>query len=479
MKTVLILILAVYMVLMIAIGRIASKKNTSAEDYLIAGGKAGTGLLAIAHQAAGLSGWLFLGFAGQVASLGLGGIWNALASAGAPITNFLILARRMRKFTIMNNAESVIDLIEARFYDQKQKIIRIISAVIILTCMVVYIGSQVMAAGKTFQVILGWDYNLSVILAAVVVVFYTSAGGLTAVIWTDFIQGMLMIFAIACGVWVSITHIGSPSEIIRQIGMFDSNLLNIAINPWTIIGLLASGYLAYLGQPQIIQMFMAMKNPEDSKKGAAIAGCTAFFLMFGGLIAMLGAILLTNNPADRETNFLFLAINYLPGWLTGLVCAGILAAVMSSADALLHVANTTVVQDIYNKIIRKGEATDKEIIKIGRVTGTIIGLLALFIALNPFEGVLWVIWWAWGGLTTFGPVVVLGLYWKYATREGAIAGLICGFTSSVVWFALGYYKFLHLSFVAFVCCMTAMIVVSLMTPKPPQEIIDQVASLKN
>lgn len=469
--------LVCYFVGMLVIGWLASKKAKTATDYMTGSGNFGVVLTAIAHQAAGLSGWLFLGFSTFAATSGVGAVWSAISSGGAPITNFLLLARRMRKYTIMTKARSVIDLIEARFYDESKKYIRVIMAAIILICMSAYIGSQVMAAGKTFQVILGWDYNLSLILATVIVILYTSAGGMLAVVWTDFIQGLLMIFAVACGVMVTFSNIGSPSAVVSAIGDIDPVLTQVASNPWTVVGLLAAGYMGYTGQPQIIQMFMGMKNPEDGKKGAFIAGATALFLLFGGLYVMLGARVLVNNVADHEINFLLMMLNYLPNALVGVVCAGILAAVMSSADALLHVANTTLVQDVYNKILKKGTATDKELLLASRISAFVIGVVAIYIAFNPFEGVLWVSWWAFGGLTTFGPVVLLGLYWKRATREGAIAGMIAGFIASVAWFASGNYTWLHLSFIAFTVCLVVMVIVSLMTPMAPQYIQDQMDEL--
>jgi sodium/proline symporter len=477
MNSIIILVM-IYFAAMFGIGYWAAKKVKNADDYMIGGRNFGVALTAIAHQAAGLSGWLFLGFTGLIAKMGLGGIWQAIASGGAPITNFLILAKKMRKFTGMVNARSVIDLLEARYYDNNKKYIRIISVIIIFACMAVYIGSQVMAAGKTFQVILGWDYNLSVIIGSVIVIAYTSAGGLLAVAWTDFIQGILMIVAIAFGLLVGLTHTGGLTGIMDGLRAIDPKLLNIFINPWTAIGLLSAGYLGYLGQPQIIQMFMGMKNENDAQKGAIIAGSTSMFLLFGGLIAMMAAKVLYPNSTDVDTNFIMMMMNYLPSGLVGIVCAGILAAIMSSADALLHVANTTIVQDFYNKVLKGGKAADKEVLFVGRISAIIIGVLALYIAFNPFEGVLWVIWWAWGGLTAFGPVVVLGLHWKRATREGAIAGLISGFAASIIWFALGYYSWLHLSFVSFVTCFVVTVAVSLMTPEPPQEIQEQVESLK-
>ncbi|MGI6703812.1 MAG: sodium/proline symporter [Clostridia bacterium] len=472
-----IVVMLTYMAVMLYIGYRASRRVKTSEDFLIGGRTFGTTLTSIAHQAAGLSGWLFIAWVGQVASTGFGAIWTAFSSGFAPFINFFVLAKRVSKFTLMTKARSFIDLLEARYYDEDKKHIRVISAIIIFISITVYLSSQLMAAGTTFQAILGWDYTMSVILGAVVVIAYTSAGGLLAVAWTDFIQGMLMIFAVLVGLFVAFSNTGGLGPVFEGMRAIDPKLMNPWIAPITIVGLLSAGWLGYMGQPQIVQMFMGMKNPEQSKKGAVIAGTTGVFLLFGTFFMYMACLVMFPQSADPNTNFIQMIMVYTPKFLTGIVTAAILAAVMSSSDALLHVANTAVCQDFYNKIFKDGKATDREVLMVGRISAVIIGAAAIYIAFNPFEGVLWVNWWAWGGLSSFAPVVVLGLYWKRATREGAIAGLIGGFLGSAIWFAVGYYQWLHLTFVAFVCAMVLLVAVSLVTPAPPKEIQDKVAAL--
>lgn len=474
-----IFVMIAYMAAMLFIGYKASKSIKTSEDYLIGGRKFGVVLTAISHQAAGLSGWLFIAWAGQVATTGFGAIWTAFSSGFAPFINFFVLAKRVSKYTLISKAHSFIDLLEARYYDEDKKYIRVISAIIIFISITVYMSSQLMAAGTTFKAILGWDYSISVILGVVVVILYTSAGGLLAVAWTDFVQGILMIFAVIVGLFAVFSHSGGLGTVFEGIKEINLNLMNPWIKPITIVGLLSAGWLGYMGQPQIVQMFMGMKNPEESKKGAFIAGTTGVFLLFGTFFMYLTCIALFPDTKDPNTNFIQMIMTYTPQFLVGIVTAAILAAVMSSADALLHVANTAVCQDIYNKIIKKGNATDKEILIVGRISAIIIGVVSTYIAFNPFEGILWVNWWAWGGLSTFAPILIIGLHWKRATREGAIAGLIAGFLSSAIWFAVGYYKWLHLTFVAFVSAMIVLIIVSLLTAAPPQRIQDQVEELKN
>jgi sodium/proline symporter len=472
------IIMLLYFALMLGIGYWSSKRVANMDDYAVGGRGISIYVTAIAHQAAALSGFLFFAWSGQVAGMGIAAIWTAIASGCAPITNFAILARRMRRYTGMINARSIIDLLEARYYDEDKKIIRIISVIIIFVCMSVYTGSQIMAAGKAFQLVMGWDYTMAVFVGALIVIAYTSAGGFMAIVYTDMIQGLLMIFAVVSALALSLSQNNGFSNIVASLDKIDPNLMNPWINPLTIIGLLSAGFLGYLGQPQIIQMFMGMKDENDAKKGIFISGIVSLTLFFGSFVALLGAKVLFTGTADPDTNFIELFRQYAPASLVGIVMASCLAAVMSSADALLHVANTSVVQDLYNKVICNGKAEEKKMILVSRVTAIVIGLVAIFIALNPFESIIWVIWWAWGGLTTFGPIIVVGLYWKRATREGAIAGLICGFTAAVVWFQSGMYKVLHMSFVSFFTALIVLVVVSLLTKAPSEKIQNDVEALK-
>ena len=476
---VVIAVVILYMALMLGIGWRASKKVQSSKDYLIGGKKFGVLLTSMAHQAAGLSGWLFLAWSSQVASMGLAAVWTSISSGFAPFVNFFALAKKVSRFTVLSGARSFIDLIEARYYDEDKKIIRAVSAAIIFISITVYMASQLMAAGTTFKVILGWDYKWSIILATIIVTLYTSAGGLLAMVWTDFIQGCLMIFAVLVGAWVACSQVGGVGDILTAVAKANPAKLNIWIRPITIVGLLSAGLLGYMGQPQLVQMFMGMKDPRDSRKSAMVAGCTGVFMLFVTLFINLACTVLFPDSADKNTNFIQLIMTYTPRVLVGVVTAAILAAVMSSADALLHVVNTTVCQDFYNRLLKKGQADDAGVVAVGRVTALVVGAAAVFIAFNPFEGILWVNWWAWGGLSTFAPVILIGLYWKRATREGAIAGLLGGFIGSAWWFYMGYYKWLHLTFVAFFAAAILLVAVSLLTSPPPARVQKMVEDLKD
>ena len=475
--TMILVVIAIYMAAMLFIGYRAKKSVKSSADFFIGGSRFGSALTAIAHQAAGLSGWLFIAWSQQVAGSGLGAIWTAFSSGFAPFINFFVMAKRVAKFTVMSKARSFIDLLEARYYDEDRKVIRAIATIIITISITVYMSSQLMAAGTTFQAVLGLDYRVSVLIGAVVVILYTSAGGLLAVAWTDFVQGMLMIFAVIVGLFVAFGNTGSLSFVMDEVTAINPALASPWINPVTIVGLLSAGWLGYMGQPQIVQMFMGMKDPGSSKRGAVIAGTTGVFLLFGSFFINLCCIVLFPGSENPSTNFIQLITQYTPHWLVGIVTAAILAAVMSSADALLHVATTAVTQDFYNKMLKKGQATDKEVLLVARVAAVVIGIFAIYIAFNPFDSILWVNWWAWGGLSVFAPILILGFYWKRATREGAMVSMIVGFIAVYAWYKAGLNTFLHYTFVAFAVTAVVHVVVSLLTPAPPARIQNMVEEL--
>jgi sodium/proline symporter len=468
----------VYFVVMLGIVYIAKQQAKTPLDFFVGGRKLGIWITVLAHQAAAMSGWMFLAWASQVARMGLGAVYTAISAGVAPITNFMFIARRVRALSGKVNAFSFIDMLESRYYDEDKKILRVISAVVMVICLIVYAGSQIMAAGTTFQFVLQWDYKLSVIVGAVVVIGYTSAGGMLAVAWTDFVQGLLMIFAVAIAIALSLTQVGTPSEVLSKLKEISPSLGSLSMNPITAFGLVFASILGYFGQPHLVQMFFGLKDESTAKKGTFIAAACSIFLLGGSFIALLG-VALANQGKDINPDLGLLSFfgEHLPPAMVGVTVAAVLAAIMSSADMLLHVCNVTITQDIYNKIIKKNTATEAEILKMSRIASVVVGILAILVAIYPFEILMWIIWTAFGGLSTFGPLVLLGCYWKKATREGAIAGVIAGFAATIIFFVTGWYVTIHLAVVAFVFCLLAMVLVSLVTPEPPDKIRSLVDSL--
>lgn len=477
MNTILV-VMVIYFAAMLLIGWFAKKQVKTSDDYLVGGHKLGIWVTTLAHQAAAMSGWMFLAWAGQVVRMGVGAVYTAISAGTAPITNFAILARRVRALSGRVEARSFIDMLESRYYDEDKKVLRVVSAIIMVTFLIIYAGSQIMAAGTTFQFVLGWDYKLSVIVGAVVVIAYTSAGGMLAVAWTDFVQGLLMLTAVAMALILSLKYAGPTGSVIAQLKGINPALGSLSMNPITAFGLVFASILGYFGQPHLVQMFFGLKNEKEAGRGTAIAALCSTFLLGGSFIALLG-VSLVNHGRDIKPDLTLLVFfqEHLSPVFMGVAVAAVLAAIMSSADMLLHVCNTTITQDIYNKILKKGKATEKQILSLGRVATVVIGALSILVAIFPFEGLMWVIWTAFGGLSVFGPLVLLGCYWERTTREGAIAGVITGVAAVLLFFFTGWYNTLHLAVVAFIFSALAMVIVSLLTPAPPKRIRELVRGL--
>ncbi|OPZ65606.1 MAG: Sodium/proline symporter [Firmicutes bacterium ADurb.Bin506] len=477
MNTILV-VMFLYFAGMLLIGMYAQKQVKTSEDFLVGGHKLSIWVTTLAHQAAAMSGWMFLAWAGQVVKMGLGAVYTAISAGTAPITNFAILARRVRALSGKVEARSFIDMLESRYYDEKSRVLRIVSAVIMVAFLIIYAGSQIMAAGTTFEFVLGWDYKAAVIVGALVVIAYTSAGGMLAVAWTDFVQGGLMLLAVAMAVVLSLSQAGSTGSVVARLRDINPALGSLKMNPITAFGLIFASILGYFGQPHLVQMFFGLKNEKEAGRGTLIAAACSTFLLGGSFIALLG-ISLINYGRDIKPDLTLLVFfqEHLSPVLMGVAVAAVLAAIMSSADMLLHVCNTTITQDVYNKILKGGKATEREILTMGRIVTVVVGVLSILVAIFPFEGLMWVIWTAFGGLSVFGPLVLLGCYWERATREGAIAGAITGVAAVLVFFFTGWYNTLHLAVVAFIFSALAMVAVSLLTPPPPERIRELVKSL--
>ncbi|HHY38923.1 MAG TPA: sodium/proline symporter [Clostridia bacterium] len=470
-------VLVAYMVGMILLGVYASRKVKSADDFFLAGRRLGAFIVAISHQAAALSGWLFLAWAGMVYGMGLKAIYTVFSSGFAPITNFLVLAKRLRVFSGLTGSRTIPDVLEARYYDEDKRIIRSITVVIIFICMIVYTASQIMAAGAAFYVMLGWPKVTSMLISALVVIAYTSCGGLISVTITDTIQGIIMIAIVVVGLIVGLVKANGFGGMIASLRSQAPELLSPALALPTAIGLLGAGILGYPGQPHIAMMFMGMKSGKTARPAAAIAGGMSLTMLAGSFLALLAARTLFPKIDNPEYTFLRLFMTYTPKAVVGIFMAAVMAAIMSTADALLHSSTTAVVQDFYNKVLKRGKASDRELLVMSRIITLVVGAAALAIALRPFAGILWVNWWAWGGLSVFSPILVLGLYWKRATREGAIAGLVGGFIGTALWFQLGLHTWMHMTIPAVVISGVLLVVVSLVTSPPPKRVQELVEGL--
>ncbi len=430
-----------YLLLIFTIGWIALRRTHNQSDYILGGRKLGSWTTAISAGASDMSGWLLLGLPGYAYVAGLEAVWIALGLYIGTSVNWSVVAPRLRVQTqSLNNALTIPEYFEFRFNDSSHSL-RIISAIFILLFYFFYTSSGLVAGGKLFESVFGLSYQWAVIIGALTILTYTCLGGFLAVSWTDLLQGLLMALALSYVAIVSIYSIHGFDALLDWISIINTDLLNpytSTINePLGIIGivsLLAWG-LGYFGQPHILVRFMAIESEEKIPKArlialiwTAIGLISALLIGFSG-IALLGNELQANDSEKVFIELLQLLLHPIPA---GICLAAILAAIMSTADSQLLVASSAITEDIY-KIVNS-KATDKQLMILGRLAVIVLTLCATLLALQPDNNVLELVAYAWAGFgATFGPVILLSLYWKKMTRNSALTGMLTGGITVIVW----------------------------------------------
>ncbi len=438
----------IYLLIMLGIGLYFYNRTKNLSDYVLGGRGLGSWGTSISAQASDMSGWLLLGLPGAAYATGLSGsVWMATGLAIGTYLNWKLVAQRLRISTQKySNSITIPSYLENRFNDDS-RLLRKASSIFILLFFLVYTASGFVSGGKLFQTVFGVPYKVSVIIGAVVVVAYTFLGGFMAVCWTDIIQGLLMFFTLLILPVVVLVKAGGINEVISAI---DPSLLNpfnaasitgsasssTVLVVISIISSLAWG-LGYFGQPHILARFMAIKNPDLIKKSRIIAMFWVVLSLFGATaVGLVGHSIMPDISAyggDSETIFMLLVNKCVPLILTGILMSAILAAIMSTADSQLLVAASTVSEDFYKGMI-KPKASDRELILVSRLTVLSVAIIALIIAFNPNSSVLGLVSYAWAGFgAAFGPVILLSLFYKNMTKNGAAAGMIVGGLTSVLW----------------------------------------------
>lgn len=493
---------AVYLVVMILIGVWSMKKTTDADDYFLGGRALNGPVAALSAQASDMSGWLLMGLPGSVYALGTGQAWIAIGLGLGTIANWLIIAKPLRTYTIVaNNSMTLPEFFGNRFHDEK-KVLLGISSVIIVIFFLVYTASAMASGGKLFNAVFGLDYHMALVIGALVILIYTFMGGFLAVCTTDFVQGMMMLIALMVIPIVAWGFIGGEfGSLITQSGMDSAHFLSLAYNgdhPITaveVISNLAWG-LGYCGMPHILVRFMAIKNEKELKKSTWIAIIwVVISLVAAVVIGLLGRALLMPEVLDTtasENVFIIMIqkifMEYIPlPFIAGLFLCGILAAIMSTADSQLLVCSSAVSADIYKGILKK-DASDKSVLNLGRVVTVIVAVLAVLIAWNPDSSIMKLVSDAWAGFgAAFGPLVIMSLFWKRTNLPGAVAGLVSGAATVIIWDyipfidgqTIGSVTGLYSLVVGFAVSMVFIIIVSLLTKAPDQSVIDEFDAYKN
>ncbi|MCL1077000.1 sodium/proline symporter PutP [Parashewanella spongiae] len=454
-----------YLILMLLIGFWAYKATNSVDDYILGGRKMGPGVTALSVGASDMSGWLLLGLPGAVYVGGLSEVWIGIGLLIGAWLNWIFVAKRLRIYTqFTDNALTLPDFFEKRFNDHKG-ILKIISAVTILIFFTFYTSSGMVGGAILFEKVFGLDYAYALLVGSIIIVSYTFIGGYFAVSWTDFFQGCLMLAALLI---VPVAIFSSP-ENLQNLSQLDPSMLSIINDETTLIGLfsLLAWGLGYFGQPHILARFMAIGDPNDLKVSRRIGMSWMLVSVFGALaVGLAGAVHFSATPLDNaETVFIHLTQAAFSPWIGGLLIAAILSAIMSTIDSQLLVCSSVITEDFYRRWIRP-KASTQELLLIGRASVITIAIIAGVIALDPKSDVLTLVSYAWAGFgAAFGPVVLLALFWRNYSRNGAVATILVGAITVIVWKELSSGIFdLYELLPAFMFATIAGIIVSVISP---------------
>ena len=431
-----------YLLLIFYIGWKAWRSTHDFSDYILGGRKLGSWTTAISAGASDMSGWLLLGLPGYAYLAGMEAIWIAIGLFIGTCLNWFWVAPRLRiDSKRLNNALTLPEYLEYRFNDNSHAL-RIISAIFILLFYLFYTSSGLVAGGKLFESVFGLSYTWAACIGAFTILVYTCLGGFFAVSWTDLIQGLLMALALSYVAILSVYNVQGFDALFSSMATVNPELTNAfttisaeALGVLGIISLLGWG-LGYFGQPHILIRFMAIKSADNIPAARNIAlGWTFLTLVTALLIGFAGIILLDGQlqGGDNEKVFIELLNLLLHPLPAGICLAAILAAIMSTADSQLLVASSALTEDIY-KLFNKNKVADSSLVTIGRATVIIITLFALVLALQANSNVLDLVAYAWAGFgATFGPVILLSLFWKDMEKSSAITGMITGGVTVIIW----------------------------------------------
>ena len=495
----------VYLGGMLAIGAVFTKKNRDVSDFYLGGRKLGPFVSAMSAEASDMSSWLLMGLPGLAYLCGIAEAgWTAIGLAIGTYLNWLIVAKRLRVYSQKTNSITIPDFFSERYRDHKQ-ILSGIAALVILIFFVPYTASGFSACGKLFATLFNMDYHIAMILAAFIIIAYTSMGGFLAASFTDLIQSIIMTIALIIVVFFGISHAGGMDAVMENAKSIpdylhmtvtrslnaDGSFSQTGYGFLPIVSTLAWG-LGYFGMPHILLRFMAIEDHNKIKLSRRIASVWVVIAMAVAiLIGIVGNQLTANGTIDTlfgvdknnsETIIMEIAMRLsengiLAAIVAGLIFSGIFACTMSTSDSQLLAASSSMSENILKGVF-KMKLNEKQSMLVARCVLLVIAVLGVILAWNPNSSVFRVVSFAWAGFgATFGPVMLTALFWKRSNKYGAIAGLVVGGVMIFIWKfhvrPLGGAWDIYELLPAFICAMIAIIVVSLLTKAPEQDIIDE------
>lgn len=497
-NTMVILAILAYMVFVVYIGIKCSKNNKSTDDFYLGGRKLGPFVTAMSAEASDMSSWLLMGLPGV--ALVVGGfaeaVWTALGLAIGTYTNWLIVARPLRRYSEKTRSNTIPDFFANRFRD-KSGVLLAISAIVIIIFFVPYAGSGFAAVGKLFNSLFGVSYHGAMIAGACIIAAYTVMGGFLAASTTDFIQSIIMTIALFVVLCFGVENAGGFENVMENTRQFP-NYFSLTGTDGSygllpIISTLAWG-LGYFGMPHVLLRFMAIEDEKKLKTSRRIASVWVVISMaIAILIGIIGYTFAKNNDllgsagfdSERIVIYIASAISKLDSFaaiIAGLIISGILASIMSTADSQMLAAASSVSENIVKRFFWKGMSPKMQML-VARLTVLIIAAVAIAFAWDPASSVFRIVSFAWAGFgAAFGPLMLFSLFWKRTTKWGALSGMLAGGAMVFLWkfviAPLGGVWAIYELLPAFVLSSIVIIVVSLLTPAPSKEICEEFDQVK-
>ena len=465
------IVFVVYLLFMLAIGVFffLKDRNGGEKSYFLGGRQMGPWVSALSAGASDMSAWVLMGLPASIYAAGIGQAWIAIGLAVGYAISWTVEAPRLRKFSIVADDSITIPQYLTNRFLSKSKALQILCAVIFLVAYTVYAASSIKACGTLFNSVMGIDTTVAMYIAAVVIISYTFLGGFSAVCWTDFFQGLLMLGALLVAPIFALGMVNAGQGAANVV--LPENYWDLFTNWKDIVSGLGWG-LGYFGMPHIIIRFMSLESQKALKKSAKIGITWTTLIVLFSVIAGCAGHLLLGDIADSSTVFIQMVRKLFPALISGVLLSAILAAAMSTADSQLLAASSAFASDVYKPVIRKGKSSEKEMQWAGRFVVLVIAVIAVLIAANPNSGtIMGLVENAWGVFgAAFGPAIMLSLFWKRFNFAGAVAGILVGAVVDIGWFAFlsstGIYEIIPGFFLGGI----AAIVATLVTKAPGKDV---------
>lgn len=464
------IVFIVYFLFMLGIGLFffIRSKGAGEKEYFLGGRKMGAWVSALSAGASDMSAWVLMGLPASIYAAGMGQTWIAIGLGIGYAASWIFEAPRLRRFSIEANDSITIPQYLTNRFLSKSKALQILCAAIFLVAYTIYAASSIKACGTLFNTVMNIDANVAMYIAAFIIIAYTFLGGFSAVCWTDFFQGLLMLAALLIAPIFALSLINSDS--MGAAAPLPDGYFNFWTSWQDVLSGLGWG-LGYFGMPHIIIRFLSLKSEKELRKSSAIGiSWTTIILVMSVLSGVVGRIFL-GDIEDSSVVFITMTRKIFPALISGVLLSAILSAAMSTADSQLLASASAFASDVYKPVFRKN-ASDKEMLWAGRLVVIIIAVVALFIAANPNSGtIMALVENAWGVFgAAFGPVIMLSLFWKRLTFSGAVSGIVAGALVDILWLAFlsgtGLYEIIP----GFAAGLIAAIAVSLCSPPPSKEV---------